>query len=127
MDFMECSESRKEILRLHRRSGYFECPVVLMLCSCLFVLNFFNCTHHGFIDWHDAPTTPFVHGLLGDLRDRVWKLESYAAEVECTDEPKEEKEQKAVVVTDKTVRKEMLFLFATVIFLFGIIVGMMLG
>ena len=77
----------------------------LLICSQFFL----NCTQHGFIDWHDAPTTPSVRGLLGDLQDRVWKRESYAAKVECTDEPKEEKEQKAVVLLTKLLEKRCYF------------------
>ena len=34
---------------------------------------------HGFIQWHDLPTSPFLRGLLGDLRDRVWNLEDFVA------------------------------------------------
>ncbi|KAE8817177.1 hypothetical protein D1007_05388 [Hordeum vulgare] len=39
--------------------------------------RYYSCvdTRHGFIDWHDNPTTPFLRQLLGDLRDKVWRLE----------------------------------------------------
>ncbi|XP_044957117.1 uncharacterized protein LOC123407931 [Hordeum vulgare subsp. vulgare] len=34
---------------------------------------------HGFLQWHDGPTSPFLRVLLGDLRDRVWSLEDDVA------------------------------------------------
>uniref|UniRef100_A0A8I6X2E6 GRF-type domain-containing protein n=1 Tax=Hordeum vulgare subsp. vulgare TaxID=112509 RepID=A0A8I6X2E6_HORVV len=34
---------------------------------------------HGFLQWHDEPTYPFLRVLLGDLRDRVWSLEDSVA------------------------------------------------
>ncbi|XBI08431.1 hypothetical protein VPH35_136164 [Triticum aestivum] len=39
--------------------------------------RYYSCVDslHGFIDWHDTPTTPFLRQLLGDLRDKVWRLE----------------------------------------------------
>ncbi|KAE8778238.1 hypothetical protein D1007_48882 [Hordeum vulgare] len=33
----------------------------------------------GFIDWHDTSTSPFLRELLGDLRDKIWDLESVGA------------------------------------------------
>ncbi|KAF7061911.1 hypothetical protein CFC21_068563 [Triticum aestivum] len=39
---------------------------------------------HGFIEWHNGPTSPFLRVLLGDLRDRIWKLEDYGAAI-CKD------------------------------------------
>ncbi|VAI29513.1 unnamed protein product [Triticum turgidum subsp. durum] len=43
--------------------------------------RYYSCvdSHHGFIDWHDTPTTPFLRQLLGDLRDKVWRLEDELA------------------------------------------------
>ncbi|KAM3192225.1 hypothetical protein ACQJBY_069450 [Aegilops geniculata] len=39
--------------------------------------RYYSCvdSQHGFIDWHDTPTTPYLRQLLGDLRDKVWRLE----------------------------------------------------
>uniref|UniRef100_A0A8I6XBX4 GRF-type domain-containing protein n=1 Tax=Hordeum vulgare subsp. vulgare TaxID=112509 RepID=A0A8I6XBX4_HORVV len=34
---------------------------------------------HGFLQWHDDPTSSFLRVLLGDLRDRVWSLEDDVA------------------------------------------------
>ncbi|KAI4981072.1 hypothetical protein ZWY2020_021557 [Hordeum vulgare] len=36
---------------------------------------------HGFVEWHDGPTTPFLRDLLGDLRDKVWMLEEEATQL----------------------------------------------
>ncbi|KAE8787774.1 hypothetical protein D1007_38242 [Hordeum vulgare] len=33
----------------------------------------------GFVDWHDTATSPFLRELLGDLRDKIWDLESVGA------------------------------------------------
>ncbi|KAE8788329.1 hypothetical protein D1007_37647 [Hordeum vulgare] len=33
----------------------------------------------GFVDWHDTTTSPFLRELLGDLRDKIWDLESVGA------------------------------------------------
>uniref|UniRef100_N1R391 GRF-type domain-containing protein n=1 Tax=Aegilops tauschii TaxID=37682 RepID=N1R391_AEGTA len=34
--------------------------------------RYYSCVEaqHGFIQWHDDPTSPFLRVLLGDLRDR---------------------------------------------------------
>uniref|UniRef100_A0A8R7UZ19 GRF-type domain-containing protein n=2 Tax=Triticum urartu TaxID=4572 RepID=A0A8R7UZ19_TRIUA len=36
--------------------------------------RYYSCVdnQHGFIEWHEGPTTPFIRDLLGDLRDKVW-------------------------------------------------------
>ncbi|KAI5009842.1 hypothetical protein ZWY2020_011979 [Hordeum vulgare] len=43
--------------------------------------RYYSCvdTRHGFVDSHDDPTTPFLRQLLGDLRDKVWRLEDELA------------------------------------------------
>ncbi|KAE8819849.1 hypothetical protein D1007_02221 [Hordeum vulgare] len=40
---------------------------------------------HGFVQWHDGPTSAFLRVLLGDLRDRVWMVENEAAAM-CKDQ-----------------------------------------
>ncbi|KAF7049545.1 hypothetical protein CFC21_095494 [Triticum aestivum] len=51
-----------EVLQLVREEG---CTVDLMESSK-------PRKEHGFIEWHEGPTTPFIRDLLGDLRDKVW-------------------------------------------------------
>ncbi|KAF7088511.1 hypothetical protein CFC21_091614 [Triticum aestivum] len=96
---------------------------------------------HGFIEWHDNPTTPFLRVLLGDLRDRVWKLEDDAAAM-CKDgdagagafcmEVHKRNEQSAGDVpgassSDNFGRKELMLVCGIVIFVSGLVVGMILS
>ncbi|KAF6997673.1 hypothetical protein CFC21_013877 [Triticum aestivum] len=84
---------------------------------------------HGFVEWHDGPTSPFLRVLLGDLRDRVWQLEDDAAAI-CKDgdatvgalcvEVQKRNEQTGV-------RKGLLLLFGIMIFVSGLVVGMILS
>ncbi|XBH97846.1 hypothetical protein VPH35_127458 [Triticum aestivum] len=89
---------------------------------------------HSFIQWHDVPTTLFVRGLLGDLRDRVWKLEAdidalltegASGAATLTDGVTRGNEKNASV-SEKCVSREML-LYGIVLFLSGMVVGMILG
>nr|XP_040245829.1 uncharacterized protein LOC109749450 [Aegilops tauschii subsp. strangulata] len=84
--------------------------------------------------WHDGPTTEFLRRLLGDLRDRVWRLE------EDVDALLNEGDSRAAALTDgviggnekiasvseKCVSREML-LYGIVLFLSGMVLGMILG
>ncbi|KAF7035736.1 hypothetical protein CFC21_046554 [Triticum aestivum] len=45
------------------------CPP--MLCSISLSYKLLSFEQHGFIQWHDDLTSPFLRVLLGDLRDRV--------------------------------------------------------
>ena len=90
---------------------------------------------HGFIEWHDGPTPPFLHGLLGDLRDRIWKLEADVAAL-CSEEVSVpvalseavlKKNEEKAPVSEKLGSKEMFLLYGIVIFLCGLVVGMFLG
>ncbi|XBH96884.1 hypothetical protein VPH35_087189 [Triticum aestivum] len=87
--------------------------------------------------WHDEPTSSFLRGLLGDLRDRVWKLEvdvaalcnegdSRAVGVDFMDAGRKKTEEDASV-SQKSVSKQMLLVYGIVIFVSGIFVGMLLG
>ncbi|KAI4982752.1 hypothetical protein ZWY2020_023244 [Hordeum vulgare] len=90
---------------------------------------------HGFIQWHDGHTTLFLRVLLGDLRDRVWKLEAYidalstegasGAAAAVTGGVMRGNEKNASV-SEKCVSREML-LYGIVIFLSGMLIGMILG
>ncbi|XBJ12280.1 hypothetical protein VPH35_016832 [Triticum aestivum] len=92
---------------------------------------------HGFIDWHDGPTTPFLRGLLGDLRDKVWRLEDYLAaqsrEGQDAGLTEEMKKNELVAETrarfDKKKEMEMYkFLFyGMMFFVVGLVVGLLLS
>lgn len=106
-----------------------------LLCFLLSPLtNIAQIEQHGFVQWHDGPTTQFVRGLLGDLRDRVWKLEADidalltegASGAAALTDGVMRGNEKIASVSEKCVSREML-LYGIVIFLSGMVVGMILG
>ncbi|KAM3413115.1 hypothetical protein ACQJBY_004343 [Aegilops geniculata] len=89
---------------------------------------------HGFIQWHDGPTTEFLRRLLGDLRDRVWRLEEDVDALLTKGDSRAAAltdgviggNEKIASVSEKCVSREML-LYGIVLFLSGMVVGMILG
>ncbi|KAI4982553.1 hypothetical protein ZWY2020_023045 [Hordeum vulgare] len=89
---------------------------------------------HGFVHWHDGPTSAFLRVLLGDLRDRVWMLENEAAAM-CKDEDagvgvcvEEQKRNEQTSSTGYSLaRKGLMPVCAVVIFVSGLVLGMLLS
>ena len=90
---------------------------------------------HGFIGWHDGPAPSFLRGLLGDLRDRIWKLEADFAAL-CSEEVSGpvafseavlKKNEEKASVSAKLASKEWFLLYGIVIFICGLLLGMFLG
>ncbi|XBJ17800.1 hypothetical protein VPH35_009123 [Triticum aestivum] len=116
------------------------CPPMLCSISLSYELLYFEL--HGFIQWHDDPTSPFLRVLLGDLRDRVWKLEDDVAAL-CTDgdagagalrvEMQKRTEQTArdggagASIRDNLVRKGLMLVCGFLIFVSGLVLGMILS
>ncbi|XP_037431650.1 uncharacterized protein LOC119298297 [Triticum dicoccoides] len=96
---------------------------------------------HGFIEWHNGPTSPFLRVLLGDLRDRIWQLEDYGAAI-CKDgdagvgascvELQKRNEQTVVddtgaSVSDNCVKKGFMLVCGIMIFVSVLVVGIILS
>ncbi|KAE8790738.1 hypothetical protein D1007_34946 [Hordeum vulgare] len=93
---------------------------------------------HGFVEWHDGPTTPFLRDLLGDLRDKVWMLEEEATQLPTENDVavlRKELEKKTVVISEivarceKKVESQMYksMIYALILFLAGFVAGMILS
>ncbi|KAM3403806.1 hypothetical protein ACQJBY_007114 [Aegilops geniculata] len=96
---------------------------------------------YGFLEWHDGPTSPFLRVLLGDLRDSIWQLEDYGAAI-CKDgdsgvgafcvEVQKRNEQTVgddigASVSDNCVRKGFTLVCGIMIFVSGLVVGIILS
>ncbi|XBI61517.1 hypothetical protein VPH35_042300 [Triticum aestivum] len=106
------------------------------------VRRYYSCVEAQVCSWHDDPTSPFLRVLLGDLRDRVWKLEDDVAAL-CTDgdagagalrvEMQKTTEQTArdggagASIRDNLVRKGLMLVCGFLIFVSGLVLGMILS
>ncbi|XBH95730.1 hypothetical protein VPH35_086245 [Triticum aestivum] len=101
--------------------------------------RYYSCvdSQHGFIDWHDTPTMPFLRQLLGDLWDKVWRLEDELAghsregEVGLLREELEKKEALLAEMRGKCDRKDEMQMYKSlfygmVLFVAGLVVGFLL-
>ncbi|XBH98100.1 hypothetical protein VPH35_127663 [Triticum aestivum] len=103
--------------------------------------RYYSCVdlQHGFIDWHDAPTTPFVRQLLGDLQDKVWRLEDELAGQSREGEVavlKEELEKKNDLVAESRARSasrdemqmyKCLLFYGLFLFVVGLVAGFLMS
>lgn len=84
---------------------------------------------HGFIEWHDGPTTPFLRDLLGDLRDKVWRLEEDAANKLSEHDVavlRKELDKKNLVISEivaRCERKDETKMYKSVVFCFVDLLG----
>ncbi|XBI73638.1 hypothetical protein VPH35_067346 [Triticum aestivum] len=95
--------------------------------ACVHVLNG-GC---GFIEWHDDPLPKFFSGLIGDLRDEVWRLKGARTEDAVEEQTMTEsvilalqeqlKEKSAEIDAVKTKYKTILVVF--VVFVLGLVLG----
>ncbi|KAI5004120.1 hypothetical protein ZWY2020_031363 [Hordeum vulgare] len=90
---------------------------------------------HGFVEWHDDPTSAFLRVWLGDLRDRVWMLENEAAAM-CKDEDAgagavcveaRKRNEQTSSTSYSLARKGLMLVCAIVIFVSGLVLGMLLS
>uniref|UniRef100_A0A8I7BH77 GRF-type domain-containing protein n=1 Tax=Hordeum vulgare subsp. vulgare TaxID=112509 RepID=A0A8I7BH77_HORVV len=102
--------------------------------------RYYSCVEaqHGFVEWHDGPTTPFLCDLLGDLRDKVWMLEEEATQLPTENDVavlRKELEKKTIVISEivarceKKVESQMYksMIYPLILFLAGFVAGMILS